>query len=888
MARAEAEIAIQGVKATGEWESGRVISVTITNGGSGYSSATVAFSGGGGTGATGTVSISGNAVASVTITAAGSGYTSVPTVTFSGDGTGATGTASIAGHILYVPITSSDAFRAGFIEPVAGKVMNDASKDDSTNLTTVPLVADLSGGAYSKIFEPDKRRFWTPAASGTSDTLTTGPLAWTAAPERAGAPLMCGAGWTATDGNFVFKEFTDFLGDVYALDYKNWRVWKRSGTKWTHYSSYGSAGWRNHTGTITGAVSNGGPNLIRITSASHSLVTGCFVDVSAVGGVSAATGRWKVTRIDDNTLDLQGSTFSGTYTGGGVWYLSGGAGTITGVANNGSGAVRITSVGHGLITDESVTVYGVLGATGANGTRLVTRVTADTFDLQGSTFGGAYTSGGEWAVTGLDAVGLTAPPTEIYSRGDTNSQMLLVGQGTDSDSTTYAKYSTTGTSWASWQVNSTDTNAQHFCQVGKRMWYSTGHTLMEAANTNPRTQRIGEKNRDIRRLLWYGDKILISKNEGLFEYDPRDRTATIVYDAPNKSAWNGRALVLHNGSAWCSFEQALIEYDLSSVEEHTLFLQEGENDKPFYAPEVLGAMSSGKLLYLVVRISTAETTPNYNYYLVIFTGRAGGYHPVFLSTTTASPSWLLEGSAVYWYGNRLYYSLGRDSSYQADTGWIHTDGEFPLSETTSNTYTTNVAIDLGEITLGRDTLDKLFKEIRYSLVDQADSAGGKVKFYYRLPADSSWTLIGESSAGTQTNTTMSFAATAPSLQGLVTENIRIKIELTNTDSTPNDAWYLSNAHLVCLITHDIAYQCSFTAWLRDDLDEPRPYIKEKILDGLIGAVTQPEPVYLTDLFGKSYYGTMRPDPGGLQVDAYDSDEMIYRDASFGVIFQENR
>ena len=78
-----------------------VDSVTITNQGSGYSSApTVAFSGGGGTGAAGTAVLGtgddAGKVVSVTITNPGSGYTAAPTVAFSGgSGTGAAGTAVI-------------------------------------------------------------------------------------------------------------------------------------------------------------------------------------------------------------------------------------------------------------------------------------------------------------------------------------------------------------------------------------------------------------------------------------------------------------------------------------------------------------------------------------------------------------------------------------------------------------------------------------------------------------------------------------------------------------------------------------------------------------------------------------------------------------------------
>ncbi len=62
-----------------------IASVTVTSGGTGYSSApTVSFTGGGGTGGAGTTVLSSGAVQSVTITAAGSGYTSNPTVVFNG------------------------------------------------------------------------------------------------------------------------------------------------------------------------------------------------------------------------------------------------------------------------------------------------------------------------------------------------------------------------------------------------------------------------------------------------------------------------------------------------------------------------------------------------------------------------------------------------------------------------------------------------------------------------------------------------------------------------------------------------------------------------------------------------------------------------------------
>jgi len=67
---------------------------------------------------------------------------------------------------------------------------------------------------------------------------------------------------------------------------------------------------------VTGAANNGS-GLIRLTATGHGLTTGHQTIVDRVGGVPAASGQWPVTVIDVNTIDLQGSTFAGTYTSGG-------------------------------------------------------------------------------------------------------------------------------------------------------------------------------------------------------------------------------------------------------------------------------------------------------------------------------------------------------------------------------------------------------------------------------------------------------------------------------------------------------------------------------------------------------------------------------------------
>ncbi len=83
----------QGFRGTAE---SRTQDVTVTAGGTGYTSApTVALLGGGGSGATAVATVANGTVTSVVLTNAGKGYTSAPTVQFTGVGTGATATAAI-------------------------------------------------------------------------------------------------------------------------------------------------------------------------------------------------------------------------------------------------------------------------------------------------------------------------------------------------------------------------------------------------------------------------------------------------------------------------------------------------------------------------------------------------------------------------------------------------------------------------------------------------------------------------------------------------------------------------------------------------------------------------------------------------------------------------
>jgi hypothetical protein len=68
---------------------------------------------------------------------------------------------------------------------------------------------------------------------------------------------------------------------------------------------------------------------------------------------------------------------------------------ITNVTNNGIGIIRVTvSVTSGFITGQRVIINDVVGVSAANGKWTITVINPSQFDLQNSSFTGAYVSGG--------------------------------------------------------------------------------------------------------------------------------------------------------------------------------------------------------------------------------------------------------------------------------------------------------------------------------------------------------------------------------------------------------------------------------------------------------------------------------------------------------------
>lgn len=104
--------------------------------------------------------------------------------------------------------------------------------------------------------------------------------------------------------------------------------------------------------------------------------------------------------------------------------------TVTGSTN--ATPIVVTAVGHGLVTGDLVSISGITGNTNANGLRLVTRLTADTFSLQdltGADVAGNGTHGGTpVAVSGIVLAGrVLASSTGITQPAYSFSDAPLTG-----------------------------------------------------------------------------------------------------------------------------------------------------------------------------------------------------------------------------------------------------------------------------------------------------------------------------------------------------------------------------------------------------------------------------------------------------------------------------
>lgn len=68
---------------------------------------------------------------------------------------------------------------------------------------------------------------------------------------------------------------------------------------------------------VTNAFDNGSGNTRLVVGNTNGMISGQYVIVQDVGGVTGASGTFQITVVDSQTIDLNLSTFGGAYTSGG-------------------------------------------------------------------------------------------------------------------------------------------------------------------------------------------------------------------------------------------------------------------------------------------------------------------------------------------------------------------------------------------------------------------------------------------------------------------------------------------------------------------------------------------------------------------------------------------
>lgn len=122
--------------------------------------------------------------------------------------------------------------------------------------------------------------------------------------------------------------------------------------------------------------------------------------------------------------------------------IAAGALMITGAADNGAGLIRITVASTSTLTTGQIkAISGIVGTTEANGNWTITVHNSTTFDLQGSTFTNAYTSGGivggslDALTTSLDLISTAALP-QICAVDTSNRVGFFSGANLEASMTT--------------------------------------------------------------------------------------------------------------------------------------------------------------------------------------------------------------------------------------------------------------------------------------------------------------------------------------------------------------------------------------------------------------------------------------------------------------------
>jgi hypothetical protein len=198
-----------------------------------------------------------------------------------------------------------------------------------------------------------------------------------------------------------------------------------------------------------------GTNPIEITATGHGLSTGNFVILRGINNFAAANGGFTITVTGADTFTLDGTdgiTGDANNNTGSVFFAS--PQVIQNAVKGAAGAptlnrIVITSANHGLRSGQQITITGATGTTVINNTFYITRLSADTFALNGTentAIGGTYNANtASWALP-VYATGATPTGLALADFTGDGIRDLVTANKTDNTTGSLSYYTGSGTS----------------------------------------------------------------------------------------------------------------------------------------------------------------------------------------------------------------------------------------------------------------------------------------------------------------------------------------------------------------------------------------------------------------------------------------------------------
>ena len=261
----------------------------------------------GGTGATAIATVAG-AVTAATIVNHGSGYTSAPGVVLTGGGgTGATATALVSGPVTAVTVTNGG---MGYTDPPAVSFVGGGG-------TGATAVATIEGGAVSQI------------------AVTNGGSAYTSAP----AVTLTGGGGTGASATAT--AVTDILSEI---------IITNGGSGYTSAPAVTITGGDGTGGTATTSITTSVVSATTVTASGSGYATTPTVTISGGGGTGAtATAAVAGSQVIDISITNGGSG----YTAAPTVTITGGGGTADILADYAAAAFRKAGYALPLVAADS-------------------------------------------------------------------------------------------------------------------------------------------------------------------------------------------------------------------------------------------------------------------------------------------------------------------------------------------------------------------------------------------------------------------------------------------------------------------------------------------------------------------------------------------------------